>query len=314
MLAVDTRLDEQLFVDQGVQVKKDPTVLYPVFVRGRDAQVPAQPAAACSTTGPTRITESAEIEFGRPGAEVEIDNGEPPAPADGVSDPSELVLVGFVQWDGTLQRFKRAVLVSNGIGPKFAGALADEVAARNGLLTLRSRREVDKPALAIDEADDGALLFGPQDSHGRVVPTFKVDTKGNVTAQGSITVQGQITGSAAAGTLQVQSGVITDGAVLPLPPGVKPEDVTAGRVALHVHLTPRVPGGLPPGSTSNPAPSPPTWVVAVPVECRLDGPSRRVLCKVRWFQAENPRDFRDQPSACDYMVIATALPSQEGRP
>src|SRR6185295_8330545 len=99
-----------------------------------------------------------------------------------------------------------------------AGVLADEVVARNGVLSLRSRREADKPALVIDEADDGALLFGPQDSHGRVVPAFKVDAKGNVT------VQGKVSGAAAPGTVQVQSGVATHGVILPFPPGIKPED------------------------------------------------------------------------------------------
>lgn len=304
VLAADTRLDELLFVDQGVQVKKEVEALYPVFVRGRDVQAPLEPTAACATTGPTRITEAAEIEFGRPGSELEINNGEPPEPADGVSDPSELVLVGFVQWDGALQLFKRAVLVSNGIGPTFAGALAEEVVARNGRLTLRTRRGADKPALAIDEADGGTLLFGPQDSKGRVVPTFKVDAKGNVTAEGKIESR-----ATAAGTVKVQSGVITDGVILPLPPGVTAADVTAGRVALHVHLTPR---WLP----SSP-PTPPiqdNWVAAAPIDCRLDRASRRVVCLVRWFRSNNLTQPLEIPGACDYMVIATTLSAQEGQP
>jgi hypothetical protein len=299
VLAADTRLDEQLFIDQGVQVKRDPGVLYPVFVRGRDVPAPADPGAACGTTGPTRMTESAEIEFGRPGSELEINNGEPPEPADGVSNPSELVLIGFVQWDGVLERFRRAVLEADGIGPSFAGALADEVVARDGLLTLRSRRGRDKPALAIDEADGGFLAFGPQDSKGRVIPAFKVDTKGN------ITTQGKISSAASPGAVQVQSGVITDGVILPLPREVKPEDVAAGRVALHVHLTPRM-GGDPPSTSS-------LWI-AVPFECRLDETSRRVLCRNRWFNSNTPPDVVDLPAACDYLVTATVLSSQGGQP
>lgn len=304
VLAADTRLDEQLFIDQGVQVKKDPTVLYPVFVRGRDVQAPLDPAAACATTGPTRITESAEIEFGRPGAELEINNGEPPEPADGVSNPSELVLVGFVQWDGALERFKRAVLVSDGIGPTFAGSLADEVVARDGRLTLRSRRGTDKPALVIDEADGGFLAFGVQDSKGRVVPAFKVDAKGNVTAQGKIESVAK-----PAGTVQVQSGVITDGVILPLPPGVTPGDVAAERVALHVQLTALPPGNKPPSG------DPDEWF-AVPLQCELDRSSRRVRCRFRWFKVSGTSTgmFKDYPGACNYLVMATALPSQEGQP
>src|SRR5262245_51071757 len=56
VLAADTRLEEQLFVDQGVQVKSDSEALYAVFLRGRDIQAPLDPAAAWATTGPTRIT------------------------------------------------------------------------------------------------------------------------------------------------------------------------------------------------------------------------------------------------------------------
>ncbi|HEV7669575.1 MAG TPA: hypothetical protein VGS22_13710 [Thermoanaerobaculia bacterium] len=302
VLAIDTRLEEQLFIDQGVQVKKDTEALYPVFLLGRDVQAPIEPTAACGTTGPTRVTESAEIEFGRPGSELEINNGEASEPADGVSDPSAPVLVGFVQWDGRLQKFKRAVLVSGGIGPGFAGALADEVVARNGALSLRSRRGVDKPALAIDESDDGTLLFGPQDSLGRVVPAFKVDAKGNVTARG------KIVSSAAPGTVQVESGVITDGLVLPLPPGVKPEDVTAGKVVLHVHLT-----ALPPGPT--PLGKVPDAKFAVPLYCDLDSESRRVRCLNRWVRLTasgvTPSDL---PGACNYTVLATAPARSEDQP
>ncbi len=304
VLAADTRLDENLFVEQGVQVKKDPEVLYPVFLRGRDVQAPADPGAACATTGPTRITESAEIEFGRPGAELEINNSEPPEPADGVSNPSELVLVGFVQWDGRLKRFKRAVLESDGIGPTFAGALAVEVVARGGVLTLRSRREVDKPALAIDEADDGALLFGPQDPQGRVVPAFKVDAKGNVTAQG------KIVSAAAPGTVQVQSGEATHGTILPLPPGVKAEDVEADKVALHVHLTPSFPGALPPPVPSGVPPG--AFWTSLPPEARLEG--RRVLCRNRWFLPTQPPQTLNVPGSCAYTVMATAPPKEEDQP
>jgi len=302
VLAADTRLDEQLFIDQGVQVKKDPTAFYPLFLRGQDRQAPADPSAACATTGATRVIESAEIEFGRPGAELEINNGEPPQPADGVANPSELVLVGFVQWDGQLQKFKRASLTAAGVGPTFAGSLADEVVARDGRLTMRSRRGVDKPALAIDEADGGFLVFGPQDARGRVVPAFKVDTRGNVTTQG------KITSAATAGSVRVQSGVITDGVVVPLPSGIRQEDVAAGRVALQIHLTTRFPSGPPPAV--NPAA---LWIT-VPLECRLEGPSRRVRCTVRWFLADQPTTFVDQPGASDYTVIATVLSQQEGQP
>src|SRR5262245_7865320 len=232
VLPADERLDEALFEESGVRDPSDPQALYPVFVRGRDVQAPVDPTAPCGTTGPTRMTEIAEVSFGRPGSELEIDSGDPPDPADGVSDPSELVLVGFVQWDQPIRRFRRAALVDAGSAPRYAGALADEVTARAGKLSLRSRRQAEKPALVIDEAGDGALLFGPQDSSGRVVPAFTVDAKGNVTAQG------KIAGSAAPGTVRVESGVITDGLVLPLPPGVKPEEVASGKVALQVHLTP----------------------------------------------------------------------------
>ena len=306
VLAADTRLDETLFDELRVEVavtSAEEPPWYPVFVRGVDTEAPAQAMAgvSCGTTAPTRVTESAEITFGRPGQELDLDAGEPPEPADGPGDPrGTLILVGYVQWQAP--HFTKVELQPPGkIRPRYAGVRADEVVARAGVLSLRSGEEAGQPALVLDQAAGGSLLFGLQNASGGVIPAFTVD------AQGNLTTEGKIRSAAPPGTVQVQSGVATDGVILPLPPGIKPEDVEGDKVALHTHLTPRFPGGLPP-----PPPSGVTWVAAIPLECRLEEPSRRVHCVFRWLPTSGP--FEDRPGACDYLVMATVPPEEKEQP
>jgi hypothetical protein len=303
VLAADERLDETLFDDLRVRVVNDPNAWYPVFLRGRDEQAPAPPmSSSCGTSGTARVTEGAEVTFGRPGQELDFDADVAPEPTDGPGDPNgSLVLVGFVQWHPQIPRFSNVALQNaDGVRPRGAGVLADEVVSRSGSLALRSRAGANQAAVIVDGANGGEMRFGLQDAAGGVVPLLTVDAKGNVTATG------KISGAVSAGSVQVQSGVITDGAVLPLPPGVAPELVADGTVTLHVHLTPRFPGGQPPAPAAD-------WV-AVPQECRLDGPDRRVLCLFRWFQLSAPGTFHDLPGICDYTVIASVPPNEEGQP
>ena len=89
--------------------------------------------------------------------------------------------------------------------------------------------------------------------------------------------EGTITGAVAPGSVQMQSGIATDGIVLPLPPGITEEQVANSQVTLHISLTPRFPGAV--ASLDNNT----DWV-AVPLECRLEETSRRVLCRFRWFR------------------------------
>jgi hypothetical protein len=295
VLAADTRLDEVAFDEQRVQIN-DANAWYPVFLRGRDQQaaVPAISAGSCGTSGTTRVTEAAEVSFGSPGQELDFDANVSPEPADGPGDPDgSLVLVGFVQWDKSLQRFKTVALEHDGIRPRYAGALADEVVSRSGVLALRSSAGANQAAVVVD-GESGELRFGLQDSGGGVVPVLTVD------AQGNITTKGKLSAAASAGNVQVQSGMVTDGVLLPLPPGISPQQVADSTVTLHVHLTPRLPA-QPPAAAAD-------WI-AVPLECRLDGPTRRVFCMFRWHQLSGGVSFQDLPGACDYLVIATVPPN-----
>jgi hypothetical protein len=154
----------------------------------------------------------------------------------------------------------------------------------------------------ITEAGGGELHFGLQDAEGKITdpPVFKVNAKGNITAAG------KISGAVAPGSVQLQSGVITDGVVLPLPPGITEEQVANDQIALHINLTPRIPGGAPPTNPANVT----DWV-AVPLECKLDGASRRVLCRFHWFRLSAPGTNQVLPGACNYTIMAS-VPAATG--
>lgn len=319
VLAVDTRLDETAFDEQRVQVN-DANAWYPVFLRGRDERAPAPSLSpgSCATSGTSRVTEVAEISFGHPGQELDVDSGGTPLPADGPGDPNgSLILVGFVQWDKTLPRFKKVALEHDGVSPHYAGVLADEVVSRSGTLALRSSAGANKAALVLDEADGGELRFGSQNAAGLVTPVLTVTAKGDVIAAGSFS------SGLASGTL-VESGIVSDGLLVPLPAGVTEDQVASGQVKLHVHLTPRY-QGLHPALPS-------TDFVLLPAECRAEG--RRVLCRFRWLKLGLPAiplgsiavtgaaqtvnlppvsmqafTVIDFPGFCDYTVLAYAAPA-----
>jgi hypothetical protein len=299
------RLSEDLFDQLNVAIA-DTDAWYPVFVTGRDEPAP-QPAfavGACHNAQPTRRVEGYDISFGRPGDELDLDTQQAPDVTEGPGSGEWKMLLGFVQWDASIKRFKTVGDTSGGIGRRYDGVQADVVAARSGQLTLRTRsqNETGKPAIFMAETDGGLFQFGALTAQGVVTPVFSVTAKGDIKAEGTIT------GAVAPGSVQIQSGVATDGIVLPLPPGITEEQVTGGQVTLHIHLTPRFPGAAQPTNDTD-------WV-AVPFECRLEGASRRVLCRFRWFRltvsASNvPLQFEDRPGACNYIVMAS-VPAASG--
>jgi hypothetical protein len=203
------------------------------------------------------------------------------------------MLLGFVQWNAAIKHFTAARDTSEGIGRRYAGVQADVVATRGGQLTLRTRsgNEAGKPALILDETDNGLLQFGMLTALGVVTPVFSVTAKGDVKAEGTIS------GAVAPGSVQLQSGIATDGVVLPLPPGITEEQVASSQVTLHISLAPRFPGAAQPDNNSD-------WV-AVPLECKLEDTSRRVLCRFRWFRLNALLPFHDLPGACNYVVMAS---------
>jgi hypothetical protein len=309
LVTEDQPLSEDLFRSSNVLDTKDPNAFHPVFVvrRSEAAPIASFTSGACGSNQSTRETEGFEFEFGRPGDERTLDEQTPPDSTEGASDSAWRVLIGFVQWRAEgINRFKDIAEVSNGVGRRYAGVIASEVVAHHGpsteaksaggVLTLRARprTQVDKPAVVIDESiEGGELSFGIQDGLGGMKKVFKVNAKGD------LTVEGRLGGGVGVG-VHVQSGVATDGMLLPLPTGITNQQVADGKVTLHVHVTPHV-------DTTDP-PSGFTIDDSVTFVRQCEVLDRRVHGIIRWTKL-NPAgggatDFVDLPLACDYTITA----------
>jgi len=212
------------------------------------------------------------------------------------------VLVGFVQWDRTISKFKDIATKDQGIGLRYAGVRADEVAARGGALVLRTagRTEAGKSAVIMDDANGGELRFGLQNAAGVVTPVFTVNAKGDVKAEGKI--QGAVTPN----SVQVQSGTAMHGVVLPLPPGVTEEMVAPGKGTVHIHLTPRM-------DLTPLRPSAAGLWVSIPFQCYVDN-DRRLHCELRWLNVNStPVSIQDLPGLCDYLLVVAVAASKGGQ-
>jgi hypothetical protein len=296
------RLSEDLFDQLNVAeniTDPDNPPKYPVFILGRDQrqQPSAMSRSACFRNEPSRTAEGYEITFGRVGDAAQLD--EQPLPELGQDGTSSIgawkILLGFVQWNGT--HFTAENDEADGIARRYVGVNAEDVTSPSGRLTLRSsdRHQSDRAALVIDNTNDGEMRFGLQDDNGTIVPVFTVNAKGDVTAEGKIM-------GAIAGGVQIESGVISDGLLVPLPAGITQDLIDSGQASIHVQLTPRVeiPTFLPPAGGN-------IWVMH-PLECFAD--DRQVNCKVLWQEiipGTNgvPLGSLPQvlPGACDYQVF-----------
>ena len=269
------------------------TVWYPVFVPAstpRSRRPTGRPAARAST-GPTRIAEDVEIEFGRPGdASVEQ---VAPAPDAGPGDGGWRVLVGFVRYDDDTERFAAVTANADGVRVPTAGVRAGVIVGQQGRVEIRPRPAAagGVPALALDDQDGGSLVFGLHTGAGPVAPLMTVDASGN------LTVTGTLAGAQTSGTVLVASGVAFDGTVLPLPAGADPAAVASGALQVSVMLKPRAPD-------FDSAPIPNQRFISA--ECRVDD-DRRVHCWGTWFHP-NPNGTdapTDTASACDYLVLVS---------
>jgi hypothetical protein len=263
---------------------------YPVFLFGYDEETPPAAAftGACDVGASSRVAEGFEITFGRLGEEADLEDQAPPevgeGPAGAPGERKSRILLGFVFWDAGEKHLTQVSPRPGTTGPRYAGVAADEVVARGGVLTLRSRPPTTggKPAVVVDESNGGELRFGLQDARGIIAkPVFTVNAKGDVSADG------KLAGAVTSG-LHVESGVATDGMLLPLPKDIKEELVTSGEATLHVHVTPRYDGlGAP----------------LTPVVCLADG--RRVRCRFTDGATETP-------GRCDYTVLAFVAGGEGG--
>lgn len=296
------RLSENDFDQLNVAIQ-DKNALYPVLLMGQDrsASTPSFSMGDCAVAAPTREIEDFVITFRGPGEDLDLANQIPPEISAGPGNGTTrawLILLGYVMWDDSITKFTGFKLTSAGVGRRYAGVLADEVTARGGSLTLRTRvkSESGKPALVLDETGDAELRFGRFDATGVVTPILTVKANGDIITPGI--VQSKLT----SGRVYVQSGIASDGVVLPLPSGVKSEDVAPGKGTLHVQVSLRINGVPPPTAAGD-------WA-AIPLECSIDD-ERRVRCQVRWLELSALPNFEDRPGVCDY-VLLVAIPATDG--
>ncbi len=292
----DTQLREDLF-DQSNVATTTANDRYPVFLIGSDKAAP-QPqfaASACGNGQPARTDEAYEILFGRPGDELDWETQTVPSVEAGPGNRAWRILLGFVQWNSDLRKFADVTNESDGIGRRYAGVQADVVAARAGRLTLRTEtnNQAGKPAILLDETNKDRLLqFGLLTDTGGVTPLLFVNDKGD------LTIQGTIAGTTAAGTLKIESGIATDGMILPLPAGVTEQQVADGQVVVHIHVSLQIRETDAPNTTN-------LWG-AFPLEAFVDE-ERRVKCRVRWMELSPTLGgtIEDRPTYCLYTVLAS---------
>ena len=305
VVPADTSLSEAEFEEGNVAVDAGKEDWFPVFLIGGDesGDVPSFGSPACTTGAAARMIENFSIQFGRPGQAAQLDNQTIKTPSDGPGSREWRVLVGFVQWDTNIGKFKAIATKDQGIGPRYAGVQADEVAARSGTLVLRSapRTDAGKTAVVMDDTNGGEFRFGLQNAAGVVTPVFTVNAKGDVKAEG------KIQGAVAPGSVQVQSGTAMDGVVLPLPPGVTEDMVAPGKATVHVQLTPRmdITSATPTGTGP--------WI-SIPSECHVDA-DRRLHYTIRWIDMSLPGFLPVQylPGLCDYLLVVAVAASTGGQ-
>jgi hypothetical protein len=294
-------VSEATFSQLGVSSGSDETALFPVFLVGRDQKATQPPLlmGACTSEAATRIEEKYDITFGRPNDDRKLDEQDGVEFPDGPNNGGWKVLLGFVSWNKEKNGFVDLKPVNGLRGRRYAGVQADEVAARGGSLQLRTQTKPQdkKPAIVLDETDDGRLRFGSLNAEGKLNAVFTVNAKGD------LEVTGKIKSAIAPGTTHVQSGMVMDGLLVPLPPGINPADIDSGKLTMHVHVTPRMSQDL------APSPEAAGWAV-LPVECFVDS-NRRVHCRVHWLPLGSSGTEQTLSAFCDYLVMVT-VPASTG--
>lgn len=287
-------------------LQSDPAILYPVFLVGLDqaAAVSSSLTGLCNDAQPSRVVEGHQYQYGRPGDELSLDEQVLPDIADGPGGGSDAtnvwrVLLGFVSAKDGKPDAPVDYSPSSGIGRRYAGVRADSVSARSTTLALETSDGAQgKPVLTIGETDGALLTFGLQGA----APVFSVNAKGDLVITGKFG-----TGTPKGSAVLVQSGVASDGVLLPLPNGVTRAMVDQKQVALHVQVSLRAATPLPPQiATAGPL----DWG-AFPLECFVDD-DYRVHCALRWHfigsGAVPPVATFDAPSSCNYTLFAVFPP------
>src|SRR5262249_6045462 len=125
----------------------------------------------------------------------------------------------------------------------------------------------------------------------------------SVNEQGDVTAAGKFIGALATGGIQVESGLATDGMILPLPPGVTEDQVASGEALVQVLVSLR--------NCEEAAPNHTDLWLAAPLEAWVDL-DRRLHCRVRW-STPNGSKVEDHSGVCQYLVIANVSESKSER-
>jgi hypothetical protein len=267
------------------------SVWYPVFVRGVDTPLGATGAQlGCQTSsGPARIAEDVELEFGRPGDASLLPAA--PAPDAGAGTGDWKVLVGFVRYHTGTGRFVEVTTSADGVQVTTAGARAGVVVGQRGRIELQPEAAggVGAPVVVVDDSGGGSLVFGLRGAGGAIDKLMSVDSSGN------LAVAGRLAGTLTSGKVLVSSGIAFDGTIVPLPAGADAKGIASGALALSVLLSPRL------------QLTPPNHLGQrfVPVECRVDE-DRRVHCWGSWWAWQAPAEKPVHVgSSCDYLVLVS---------
>jgi hypothetical protein len=230
---------------------------FPVFLVGVDEEVTASTGFdSCGGLAGRRTRERYEIEFGRPQEALDWEEQTAPEVDEGPDLPAgqqaARVLLGFVQWKKSNFVAVRDDSPAD-VRRRYAGV-------RGGAF-----ESPDAAVLAlVGDRETEALSFQLKDATN---PILRLDRKGNLFIQGTLN-------SALKGDVKIASGIASDGAMLPLPAGVKEEDVD--KLAVHVFVRPLTQGTL------------------VAEQCEVDD-QRRVRCRVRDLVVASTGDVTAEP-------------------
>ncbi len=251
---------------------------YPVFVA---AQVQQSSAAAGSGTvgpcsgqhAPPKIEETVQPIF-MPAGEELTEQKASALSADPASDGGVapwLIFVGYAKWSAAAQAFADVDAEAAERFRPVVGINAGVVAGNSSRILLHPAASpvAGDAALELSQTADGpALVFGSYQS--ALAP---IDPLVSINAKGDMTVKGTIVGKTTGTTVLMQSGIASDGMILPLPDGVTVGQVADGSARVHVQVSAHVdPAG---------SPNPTIDFAALVQECRVDV-ERRVHCRICW--------------------------------
>jgi hypothetical protein len=107
-------------------------------------------------------------------------------------------------------------------------------------------------------------------------------------------VRGTIKSAASSDTVLIQSGTVSNGMLLPLPPGITYDQIGANKAIANYVLTP---------AATPPPPGLGQVCGMYPLICDVDQ-DWRVQCRIAWLQNNGAAQI-DVPVACDFTVMVT---------